>query len=65
MRKRSIAWDLRVMGSAPRKGVREGPAPQETGKKSSQCSARAGTRLARTRRTKQVGRDEGGSARTE
>ncbi len=39
--------------------------PQEAGKISSQCSARAGTTWARTRKTRQVRRDEEGSARTE
>jgi hypothetical protein len=53
------------MGSALGKGVREGPAPREVEKISSQCSASAGTTWARMRRTKQVGRDEGGLARTE
>jgi hypothetical protein len=52
------------------KGVREGSAPREVGKISSQCPARAGTTRAgtsrvRTRKTNQVGRIEGGSARTE
>jgi hypothetical protein len=35
------------------------------GKINSQFSARAGTTWARMKRTKQVGRDEGGPARTE
>jgi hypothetical protein len=65
MWKRAIAWDLREIGSARGKGVREGPAPQETGLIRSKCSARAGTTWARTRRTKQVRCDEGGLARAE
>ncbi len=46
-------------------GVKEGPAPQEAGKISSQCPTKAGTTWARTRKTNQVGHDEGGSTRTE
>ncbi len=38
-------------------GVREGLAPQEAGKISSQCSTKAETRWARTRKTNQVRRD--------
>jgi hypothetical protein len=53
------------MGSAWGKGVREDPAPQEAGKISSQYSALAGTTWAGKRKTNQVGRDEGGYARTE
>jgi hypothetical protein len=52
-------------GVSSGKGVKGGLAPQEAGKISSQCSARAGTTWARTRRTGQDGRDEGGSVRTE
>jgi hypothetical protein len=47
----AVAWDLR-----------EGLAPQEAGKISSQCSARAETTWTRTRKDEQVGRDEEGSA---
>jgi hypothetical protein len=61
----AVAWDLRKMGSAWGKWVREGQAPQEAGKISSQFSARAGTTWAKTRRTGQVGHDEEGSAQTE
>jgi hypothetical protein len=50
-----FVWDLREMGSAWRKGVREGPAPQEAGKISNQCSTRAETTWARTRKANQVG----------
>jgi hypothetical protein len=46
-------------------GVKEGLAPQDAGKLSSQCSARAVTTWATTRSTRQVGRDEEGSAQTE
>ncbi len=46
-------------------GAREGPAPQEARKISSQCSARAETTWTRTRKDGQVGHDEEGSARTE
>jgi hypothetical protein len=46
-------------------GGEGGPGLQEVGKISSQCSARAGTTWARTRRTRQVGCDEEGSAQTE
>ncbi len=60
-----FAWDLREMGLARGKGVKGGPAPEEAGKISSQCSARAGTTWAKTRRTGQVRHDEEGSARTE
>ncbi len=62
---RVVAWDLREMGSALGRGVREGPAPQEAKEKSSQGSARAGTTWTRTRKAGQVGRDEEGSAQTE
>jgi hypothetical protein len=48
------------IGSARGKGSREGPAPQEAGKISSQCSARAGTTGARRRKTGQVRREEDG-----
>jgi hypothetical protein len=40
---RDVAWDLREMGSAWGRGVREGLAPQETRKISSQCPARTET----------------------
>jgi hypothetical protein len=53
------------MGLAWGKGLREGSAPQEVGKISSQCPTKAGTTWVRTRKTNQVGRDEGGSAQTE
>jgi hypothetical protein len=46
-------------------GGREGPDPQEARKISSQCSARAETTWTRTRKDRQVGRDEEGSAQTE
>jgi hypothetical protein len=42
-----------------------GPGPPEGGKISSQCPTKAGTTWGRMRRTNQVRRDEGGSARTE
>jgi hypothetical protein len=64
-RERAVAWDLREMGSAWGKGVREGLAPQEAREISSQCSTRAETTWTRTRRNGQFGRDEEGSARTE
>jgi hypothetical protein len=53
------------LGPEGGKGAREGLAPQEAGKISSQCSARAGATWARKRKTGQVRRDEEGSARTE
>jgi hypothetical protein len=46
------------MGPAWGKGAREGPASQEAGKISSQCSARAGTTWARTRKAGQVRREK-------
>ncbi len=46
-------------------GNEGGPGPQEEGKISSQCSTKAGTTWARTRKTNQVGHDEVRSARTE
>jgi hypothetical protein len=62
--KRAIALSLGERGSAWGKGEREGSAPQETGKISSQYSAKAGTTWARMRKTNQVGCD-GGLAGTE
>ncbi len=56
-----VAWDLREMGSAWVRGVREGTAPQEVRKISSRCSTRAETTWRRTWRNGQVGRDEEGS----
>jgi hypothetical protein len=35
---RGVAWNLRIMGCAGGRGLREGPAPQGTRKISSQCS---------------------------
>jgi hypothetical protein len=61
----AVAWDLREMGSAWGKGAREGLAPKEARKISSQCSARAETTWTRTRKEGQVGRDEERSAQTE
>jgi hypothetical protein len=45
-------------------GVREGPTPQEARNISSQCSMRAEATWRRKKRNRQVGRDEGGPART-
>jgi hypothetical protein len=56
--KRGIAWDLREMGSAWRRGVKGGPAPQKAGKISSQCSARKEATWRRKRKEGGVGRDE-------
>ncbi len=53
------------MGSAWGKGVREEPAPQEAGKISSQCTARAEATWRGKKRNGQVGRDEEGPAQTE
>ncbi len=41
------------------------PGPPGSGKKSSQCSARAETTWTKTRRDRPIGRDEEGSAGTE
>ncbi len=60
-----IAWDLREMGSAWGRGVREGLAPQKVGKISSQRSARKEVTWRRKKKEEQVGRDEEGPARTE
>jgi hypothetical protein len=46
------------MESARGKGVKGGMAPQEAGKISSQCSVRARTTWARTRRTRGEGPDK-------
>jgi hypothetical protein len=59
-----LAWDRREMGSACGRGAREGPAPQEAGKISSQCSARAGETWSRKKRNRQVGYEEEGLVRT-
>ncbi len=48
-------------GDSMGKGGEGGPAPQEEEKISSQCSTKAETTWAGTRKTNQVGRDEGGS----
>jgi hypothetical protein len=53
------------MVSAWERGVRDGLAPWEARKISSQCTAKAGMTWARTRRTSQVRRDERGSAQPE
>jgi hypothetical protein len=53
------------MGSAWERGVREGPAPQEARKISSQCSAREEATWRRKKKEGQIGRDEEGPARTE
>ncbi len=45
-------------------GVREGPAPQEAGKISSQCSGRAEATWRRKKRNGQARHDEGGPAQT-
>jgi hypothetical protein len=45
--------------------VREGPAPQEAGEISNQCSARAEATWRRKKRNGQVGSDEGVPAQTE
>jgi hypothetical protein len=55
-----VAWDLREMGSALGRGVREGPAPQKGGKISSQCSVRKEAAW-RKKKEGQVGLDEEGS----
>jgi hypothetical protein len=52
-------------GASWGEGGEGGPAHQEAGKISSQCSTKAGTTWARMRRIGQVGHDEGGSAQTE
>ncbi len=62
---RGVAWDLREMGSALVRGVREDPALQKAGKISSQCSARKEAKWRRKKKEGQVGRDEEGLARTE
>jgi hypothetical protein len=62
---RGIAWDLKEMGSAWGRGVREGPAPQKAGKISSQSSARKEVTWRRKKKEGQVGRDEEGPVRTE
>jgi hypothetical protein len=58
----AVAWGLREIGSAWERGVREGPAPWEAGKIRGQCPTNAGIIWSRTRKTNQVGRDDGGSA---
>jgi hypothetical protein len=62
---RGIAWDLREMGSAWGRGVREGLSPQKARKISSQRSVREEATWRRKRKEGQVGRDEEGPARTE
>jgi hypothetical protein len=59
------AWDLREMGSAGGRGVREGPAPHKVGKISSQCSARKEATWRRKKMEERVGRDEEELAPTE
>jgi hypothetical protein len=51
--------------SARGRGVREGPAPQEARKISSQCSEREEATWRRKNKEEQVGHDEEGPARTE
>jgi hypothetical protein len=60
-----VAWDLREMGSAWGRGVREGPAPQEARKISSQCSAREEATWRRKKKEGRVEHDEEEPVRTE
>jgi hypothetical protein len=62
---RGVAWNLREMGSAWGRGLREGPAPQKAGKISSQCLARNEATWRRKKKEGQVVRDEEGPAQTE
>ncbi len=63
--KRGVAWDLREMGSAWGRGVREGPAPQEVEKISSHHPARKEATGRMKKKEGRVGRDEEGPACTE
>ncbi len=60
-----VAWDLREMGSAQGKGVREGQAPQAGREISSQLPARKEATWSRKRQEGQVRRDKEGPACTE
>ncbi len=53
-----IAWDLREMGSAQGKGVREGQAPQTRSEISSQFPARKEATWSRRKKERRVRRDE-------
>jgi hypothetical protein len=55
---RGVAWDLREMGSAQGKGVREGQAPQTRREISSQLPARKEATLRRKKKEGRVRRDE-------
>jgi hypothetical protein len=56
--KLDVAWDLREMGSAQGRGVREGQAPQGVEKISSQIPARKEATWRRKKKEGRVGRDE-------
>ncbi len=60
-----VAWDLREMGSARGKGVREGQAPQAGRKISSQLSARKKATWSWKKKEGRVRRDEEEPACTE
>jgi hypothetical protein len=57
-KERDVAWDLSEMGLTWGEGVREGPAPQEARKISSQCSVRAEATWRKKKRNERVRRDE-------
>jgi hypothetical protein len=60
-----VAWDLREMGSAQGKGVREGQAPQARREISSQHPARKEATWSSKKKEGRVGRDEEEPACTE
>ncbi len=60
-----VAWDLREMGSAQGKGVREGQAPQARREISSQPPARTESTWSRKKKEERVRHDEEGPACTE
>jgi hypothetical protein len=60
-----IAWDLREMGSAQRRWVREGQAPQGAEKISSQLPARKEATWGRKKKEGRVRRYEEGPAHTD
>jgi hypothetical protein len=60
-----VAWNLREMGPAQRKGLREGRGPQAGRKISSQLPARKEATWSRKKKEGQVGRDEVEPACTE
>jgi hypothetical protein len=62
---RGFAWDLKEMGSAWGRGVREGPAPPGSSEDKQSALSEGRGNMEKEKKEGQVGRDEEGPARTE